>query len=84
MAYTLQQLAEHVGAQLHGDGAENISAVGTLENAAKGHIAFLSNSKYRKFLEQTSASAVLVTAADQVYCPVAALVVPELFERQDH
>lgn len=77
MAYTLQNLAEHIGAQLHGDGAETISAVGTLENAAKGQIAFLSNSKYRKFLEQTNASAVLVTAADQAYCPVAALVVPD-------
>jgi UDP-3-O-[3-hydroxymyristoyl] glucosamine N-acyltransferase len=77
MAYTLHQLAEHVGAQLHGDGAELISAVGTLENAAKGQIAFLSNSKYRKFLEQTSASAVLITAADQAFCPVAALVVAD-------
>lgn len=77
MAYTLQQLAEHVGAQLCGDGAESISAVGTLENAVKGQITFLSNSKYRKFLEQSNASAVLVTAADQSFCPVAALVVPD-------
>lgn len=77
MAYTLQQLAEHVGAQLHGDGAALISAVGTLENASAGHITFLSNSKYRKYLQATQASAVLLTASELEFCPVAALVVAD-------
>jgi len=77
MTYSLAYLAEYLGAQLVGNGAEQISAVATLENADKGTITFLSNSKYRKFLEQTNASVVLVSEQDMAYCPVAALVVAD-------
>jgi len=76
-AFTLQDLAQRLSAELHGDGAVIISAVATLENAGPGQITFLSNSKYRKFLQQTQASVVLVSAADVEYCPVAALVVAD-------
>jgi UDP-3-O-[3-hydroxymyristoyl] glucosamine N-acyltransferase len=76
-AFTLHELAQLLSAELHGDGAETISAVATLENAAPGQISFLSNSKYRKFLQQTQASAVLITADELAFCPVAALVVPD-------
>lgn len=75
--YNLAFLAEHLGAQLHGDGAAPISAVATLEAATSGAITFLSNSKYRRFLQQTSASAVLIKAEDLEFCPVAALVVAD-------
>ncbi len=63
-AYTLGALAEQLNAQLHGDAACSIVAIATLEKAGEGHISFLSNSKYRKFLSQTAASAVLITAED--------------------
>ena len=75
--YNLQQLAELLQAQLHGDGATEISAVATLETATSSQISFLSNSKYRKFLQQTQASVVLIKADDLPFCPVAALVVPD-------
>jgi UDP-3-O-[3-hydroxymyristoyl] glucosamine N-acyltransferase len=75
--YNLAFLAEHLGAQLHGDGAAQISAVATLEAATSGAITFLSNSKYRRFLQQTSASAVLIKAEELEFCPVAALVVAD-------
>jgi UDP-3-O-[3-hydroxymyristoyl] glucosamine N-acyltransferase len=75
--YSLAFLAEHLGAQLHGDGAAQISAVATLEAATSGAITFLSNSKYRRFLQQTTASAVLIKADDIEFCPVAALVVAD-------
>lgn len=73
--YNLTELAEQLGAQLHGDGAAIISAVATLEEASAGHISFLANSKYRKFLQQSTATAVLIKAEDLEYCPVNALVV---------
>ncbi len=76
-AFTLHELAQLLSAELHGNGAELISAVATLENAAHGQITFLSNSKYRKFLQQTHASAVLISASELEFCPVAALVVPD-------
>jgi len=76
-AIELSKLAEHLGAQLQGDGAVMISAVATLENASSGELTFLSNSKYRRFLQETQASAVLVSAADAEYCPVNALIVAD-------
>lgn len=76
-AIALSTLAEHLGAQLQGDGAVMISAVATLENATSGQLTFLSNSKYRRFLQETQASAVLVSAVDAEFCPVNALIVPD-------
>ncbi|GAB2934556.1 UDP-3-O-(3-hydroxymyristoyl)glucosamine N-acyltransferase [Rheinheimera gaetbuli] len=64
VSYTLGELAEQLDAQLQGDAACSIVAIATLEHAVAGQISFLSNSKYRRFLSQTSASAVLITAQD--------------------
>lgn len=75
--YSLTTLAEQLGAQLHGDGAAMISAVATLEDASTGHISFLANSKYRKFLQQSTASAVLIKEEDLEFCSVNALVVKD-------
>jgi UDP-3-O-[3-hydroxymyristoyl] glucosamine N-acyltransferase len=75
--YTLKTLAEQLDAQLHGDGAVEVSAVATLEDAKTGQITFLSNPKYRKFLQQTQASVVLLKAEDLEFCPVAALIVKD-------
>lgn len=75
VAYTLAQLAEHLNAQLHGDATALISAVGTLEGASAAEVSFLSNSKYRKFLQGTQAGAVLIKADELEFCPTNALVV---------
>ncbi len=72
---TLAFIAEQLNAQLVGDATALISAVGTLEEATSHQISFLSNSKYRKFLQSTQAGAVLIKADDLSYCPVNALVV---------
>ncbi len=77
MAVTLQQLADQVGARVVGDPACLISSVATLGSAQKGAIAFLSNSKYRKFLAGTCASAVILSDADASYCTTNALVVAD-------
>jgi UDP-3-O-[3-hydroxymyristoyl] glucosamine N-acyltransferase len=75
--YTLKTLAEQLDAQLHGDGAVEVSAVATIEDAKTGQITFLSNPKYRKFLQQTQASVVLIKAEELEFCPVAALIVKD-------
>ena len=62
--FLLSELAEQVNAQLHGDAACSIVAIATLESAAPGQISFLSNAKYRKFLSETAASAVLIKQDD--------------------
>ena len=65
--YTLSQIADLLGADLHGDGATEIKKISTLANAQHGHIAFLANKKYRTQLEDTQASAVILSPADAEY-----------------
>ena len=64
MTLTLGELAERLGASVHGDPQCAISRVSSFERAAEGDITFLSNAKYRHFLATTQASAVIVTPAD--------------------
>lgn len=62
---TLQQLADHVGGQVQGDGSVTIESVSTLDSARPGQITFLSNKKYESQLEATTASAVIVGCGDE-------------------
>ncbi|TMX10644.1 UDP-3-O-(3-hydroxymyristoyl)glucosamine N-acyltransferase [Aeromonas salmonicida subsp. achromogenes] len=77
MAFTLAQLAQQLGSEIHGDGTLEIRKVATLEKAGEGDITFLSNKKYRHYLEQSKASAVLITEADLPFCPTNALVLKD-------
>ena len=77
MSVTLGQLAELLGAELHGDASVEVSRIANLESAKAGEISFLSDGKYQAFLAKSQASAVLVTAADLAVCPTNALVVKD-------
>lgn len=70
----LAELAQRVGAQFHGDADCVIDGVDILPLAGKGKISFLSNRKYRKYLAQTQASAVILSADDLSHCRTNALV----------
>ncbi|MGL5037733.1 MAG: LpxD N-terminal domain-containing protein, partial [Aeromonas sp.] len=63
MAFTLAQLAQQLGAEIHGDETVEIRKVATFEKAGEGEITFLSNKKYRPLLAQCKATAVLITEA---------------------
>ena len=73
---TLAELAEAIGAELHGDGAARVSGVGTLDGAAADQVSFFHNAKYRGRLRETAAAAVILGEAEREHCPVAALVHP--------
>ncbi|MDH5181193.1 MAG: UDP-3-O-(3-hydroxymyristoyl)glucosamine N-acyltransferase [Gammaproteobacteria bacterium] len=73
-AYTLAQLAEHVGGYVVGDGSCHITHVATLKNADSGAISFLTNPKYVADLQHTNASAVILHEKSAANCPVPALV----------
>jgi UDP-3-O-[3-hydroxymyristoyl] glucosamine N-acyltransferase len=64
MFFSLQQLAQHLSAELHGDPQCEISGVAPLDKATKGQISFLSDPKYQSFLTTTSAAAVILSAKD--------------------
>lgn len=74
MSYTLGELAERLGAELHGDAECRIERVATLHNASAGSISFLSNRRYQGFLASTGASAVILEAGFLSDCAVNALV----------
>ncbi len=71
---TLGELAEHLGAELHGDADCRIERVATLATAGSGDISFLANTRYRKYLKDTAASAVILATDELSHCPVNALV----------
>jgi UDP-3-O-[3-hydroxymyristoyl] glucosamine N-acyltransferase len=60
----LGQLAEFLGATLRGSADKEITGLATLQEAGPGHVSFLANPQYRKFLATTHAAAVLLKPAD--------------------
>ncbi|WJG08526.1 UDP-3-O-(3-hydroxymyristoyl)glucosamine N-acyltransferase [Aliiglaciecola sp. LCG003] len=75
---SLKSLAEKIGATLHLSGDDNedtqINSLGTLAGAGIGQISFLSNSKYRNQLADTTAQAVILHPDELSHCPSTALV----------
>ncbi len=63
-AYRLADIAARFGGRVLGDADARIQQIGTLEHATAGQIAFLANAKYRKQLEGSKASAVILSEAD--------------------
>lgn len=61
-SFTLADIAAQLGGDVLGDAETRISQVATLASAGDGHIAFLANRKYRKQLQTTRASAVILGA----------------------
>ena len=74
MTYTLAAIAEHIGAEVHGDSSLNVTQLATLADASQENIAFLSNSKYRQQLKATNAGAVIIPPDCIEECPTNALV----------
>ncbi|MDD2701065.1 MAG: UDP-3-O-(3-hydroxymyristoyl)glucosamine N-acyltransferase [Sideroxydans sp.] len=63
-SYSLADIVARFGGQVLGDETTEVSQIATLEKAGQGHIAFLANAKYRKQLEDSHASAVILGEAD--------------------
>lgn len=74
MVYTLADLADRFDAEVHGDGGTRVKGVATLRNAGADELAFLANSRYRRFLSESRASAVIVCPEDAPYAPMPCLV----------
>ncbi|MCW8944012.1 MAG: UDP-3-O-(3-hydroxymyristoyl)glucosamine N-acyltransferase [Sedimenticola sp.] len=74
VAYRLGDLAKALGVDLVGNPDLEITHAATIQNAKKGAVCFLANSKYRHYLSDTAASAVILNSADAKHCPVSALI----------
>ena len=60
-SYSLNELAKEVNGEVIGDSSLQISAIGTIQHSSPGCITFLANPKYKKYLNKTSASAIIVS-----------------------
>src|SRR5271155_2920537 len=76
LEFNLGDLAVRFGLSLRGDPSLAVSRVATLSHAGPGAVSFLANPRYRKQMESTRATAVLVGPQDAAHCPVAALIDP--------
>jgi UDP-3-O-[3-hydroxymyristoyl] glucosamine N-acyltransferase len=74
--FSLGELAVRFGLTLRGEPELKVRSVATLSRAEPGSLSFLANSRYRKQLEITRATAVVVSAEDEAHCPAAALIHP--------
>ena len=72
--FSLGELAVRFGLTLRGDPSLKVRSVATLSRANGGALSFLANSRYRRQLESTRATAVILSAEDEAHCPVAALI----------
>jgi UDP-3-O-[3-hydroxymyristoyl] glucosamine N-acyltransferase len=57
---TVNEIAEHINADVIGDGGIAIHGIAKIEEAGPGQISFIANKKYFKYLATTSASAVII------------------------
>ena len=74
MSYPLGDLARRIGATLLGDPDVRVDRVAALDAAQPGALTFLSNRRYRRYLEGTRAGAVILAPEFADACPVPALV----------
>lgn len=77
ITYTLNELANAIGAMVKGHGDCKIHNVASIVNAQPGEISFLADRKYQKYLTQTKASALLLDKKLAKNCPINALVMPD-------
>jgi len=70
----LSEIAELVQGEVVGDPEKEISGLAKIEEAGPGDLTFIANQKYAHFLDNTDASAVLVSP-DQKTVPIPSIVV---------
>lgn len=74
MQYTLLELTKGLDVTIQGDPNCTIHGVCPIQASRAGHITFLINSHYRKYLAETEAAAVIATAEDAKDCLVNAVI----------
>jgi len=57
---TVKKIAEYLNCPFEGKGETLIKGISSLEKAGKGDLVYLSEKKYRKYLENTNASAAII------------------------
>jgi UDP-3-O-[3-hydroxymyristoyl] glucosamine N-acyltransferase len=74
MSMTLSELARRIGATVHGDDQIIVEACAPIDRAGEGDLAFVANSRYARYINDTRAAAVLVGDSAIVPPPMTHLV----------
>lgn len=74
MSFSLAELAVRFACEIRGDPDIRVRRVASLANATGEDISFLSNPRFRSYLDDTRAAAVIVRSEDAEACPAAMLV----------
>lgn len=72
--YTLSELTSGLDVTIKGNPDCVITGVSPIQQSKLGHLTFLVNSLYKKYLPSTQASAVILTADEAELCPVNAII----------
>jgi len=64
--FSLGELAVRFGLTLRGEPSLTVRSVATLSHASAGALSFLANSRYRRQLDSTRATAVLLSAEEEM------------------
>ncbi|WP_210487607.1 UDP-3-O-(3-hydroxymyristoyl)glucosamine N-acyltransferase [Rufibacter aurantiacus] len=72
MEFTVQQIADLLQGQVHGDGNATVNRLAKIEEGTPGSLSFLSNAKYEHYLYSTGATAVIVAKTLEIKQPVSA------------
>lgn len=75
IAYTVAELADEVNGEIRGDPRCVITGLAPLASARAGQMTHLSHARYRAFLKNTQASAILLSPKDADKCTTTALIV---------
>lgn len=60
MSFPLSKIAEEIGAKLKGDPDLLVENINTIENAGPGDLSYIASRKFKKYVETTRASALIV------------------------
>lgn len=66
--YSLQELAQHIGATLRGNADTRIDSIAPLDKAQSNQLTFISNTKFRDLLANSQAGVLVVSEADVEFC----------------
>jgi UDP-3-O-[3-hydroxymyristoyl] glucosamine N-acyltransferase len=72
--FTLAELVKDLDVNIQGDPECVITGISPVHQAVAGHITFLTNAHYRKYLPDTHAAAVILKAEDAAACKVNAVI----------
>ncbi len=66
-SYTIQEIANHLSAEVRGESSYIVSSLSTLTSAKPDQLSFVANSRYRQHLGTTNAGAVIIALEDESY-----------------